>query len=212
MIGDHLTYHPEYKAVSNVVIAEIEKQMCNGARLCIAVGGESGSGKTSLAYALYVDIQQYFGVKGFLFHGDDYFFYPPKDNHNRRLKDISIVGTGEVDLDLLSRNILEFKKNEAPVHKPLVNYDENKILEEKINPGDFQFCLVEGTYTMLLENIDYKVFIETNYKETKMSRLKRARDIINDFNEEVLEIEHNIIKTHRSYADLIYGKNTIQFK
>lgn len=209
MIGDNLIYHPEYKPVGNVVIAEIEKQMLKGERLCIAVGGESGSGKTSLAYALYVDIQKFFGVQGFLFHGDDYFLYPPKDNHNRRLEDISTVGTNEVNLELLSANILEFKKNENLVTKPLVNYDENKILEEKINPADFHFCLVEGTYSMLLENIDYKVFIETNYKDTKTSRLKRARDIIDDFNEGVLEIEHNIIKEHRKFADLIYGKNTI---
>lgn len=210
MIGDNIKYHQEYRAVSHTVISELDKQFRTGERLCIAVGGESGSGKTSLAHALQVDIQEHFGIKGFLFHGDDYFFMPPTDNHNMRLNDISVVGVNEVNLDLLSNNILEFKENNAPITKPLINYEANKIFQEEINPNEFHFCLVEGTYAMLLEHTDYKVFIETNYKDTKASRFARARDILDDFNEGVLEIEHNIIKHHRVYANLICGNNVIR--
>jgi len=210
MIGDDIKYHPEYKAVSNTVIAEIEKQILKDERLCIAVGGESGSGKTSLAHALQVDIQKYFGIKGFLFHADDYFFYPPKDNHNLRVKDISVVGVNEVNLELLNDNIMEFKHNKSIIKKPLINYGENEILYEKIRPNDYNFCLVEGTYSMLLKHTDYKVFIETNYKDTRKSRVTRGRDILNDFNEDVLELEHNIVKHHGKYANLICSKNIIR--
>lgn len=210
MIGDNIKYHPEYKTVSNTVISEIEKQMMEGKRLCIAVGGESGCGKTSLAHVLHVDIQEYFGVKGFLFHGDDYFFHPPKDNHSLRLQDISNVGVNEVNLGLLDENILEFKKGKGVIKKPLINYNENKILSEEIHPDDYQFCLVEGTYSMLLKHVDYKVFIEMNYRDTKASRMSRARDIPDEFNEGVLEVEHNIIKHHKKYANLICGKNVIR--
>ena len=49
----------------------------------------------------------------------------------------------------------------------------------------------------------YKVFIENSFIDTKSNRVKRARDIMNDFNEKVLEIEHNIINEQSKYANML---------
>ncbi|BAO76117.1 hypothetical protein [Winogradskyella sp. PG-2] len=207
MIGDKLTYHSNFKKNNNEIISELKEKFLQKKRICIAVAGESGSGKTSLAYALFLDLEKELGIKGFTFHGDDYFRLPPKDNHKQRLNDINNVGTVEVNLQLLDQHIASFLDGDERLIKPLVNYGENTISEEIIYPSVYDFCIVEGTYTMLLEKPSYKVFIEDSYKDTKLNRANRARDIMNDFNEQVLEIEHNIIKKQIKFADLTVKNN-----
>ncbi|MCH7525351.1 MAG: hypothetical protein IIC74_10220 [Bacteroidetes bacterium] len=206
MIGDKLTYHPTYKDITNFVISELRDKLINKGKICISIGGESGCGKTSLAYALIIDIENETGCKGYLFHGDDYFRLPPTDNHTNRLKNIKNVGVDEVNTELLDTHILDFK-NAISVVKPLVIYEENIIVTEQVNSVEFDFCIVEGTYASLLINTDYKLFLETTYLETLNSRIERSRDIINDFNEKVLEIEHQIIRNHKGLADVIIDKD-----
>jgi len=208
MIGDKLTYHSNFENINDQIIAKLNEDLTSKKRVCIAVGGESGCGKTSLAYALFVDIENKLGLKGFLFHGDDYFYLPPKDNHNKRLEDICHVGPSELNQKLLDSNIQSFLDNQGEIRKPLVHYKNNDISEEMLNSKDFDFCIVEGTYTMLLKNPTFKVFIKNSFKDTKSTREKRARDIMDDFNEKVLAIEHNIIKSQHIYADMIV-KNKI---
>ncbi len=205
MIGDKLTYHSAYKNITRFVISELRDRLISENRICISVGGESGCGKTSLAYALKIDIENATGRKGYLFHGDDYFKLPPADNHNNRLENIENVGVNEVNMDILDTHILEFKKGSSIV-KPLVIYEENIIVTEQINGSEFDFCIVEGTYVSLLRNIDYKLFVETTYIDTYSLRLERARDLMTDFNEQVLEIEHQIIKSQSKLADVIIDK------
>ncbi len=206
MIGDKLTYYSSYKDITNFVISELRDNLINNNRICISVGGESGCGKTSLAYALQKDIEKNTGLRGFLFHLDDYFKLPPTDNHNNRLENIKNVGVNEVKTDMLDTHILDFKKR-ISVIKPLVIYEENIIITEPVNSGEFDFCVVEGTYVSTLAHPDYKIFIETTYLDTRKSRIKRGRDPINDFNEQILEIEHRIIKPHYKFANVIIDKD-----
>ena len=206
MIGDKFIYHSTYKQITNLVMSELKDKLNKEHRICISVGGESGCGKTSLTYALLKDIEEATNLRGFIFHADDYFILPPKDNHNNRLEDISNVGIHEVKLKLLDTHINDFMNGKTNLKKPLVIYDENVILEEHINCLDYDFCLVEGTYVMLLEKPNYKVFMEVNYKDTRASRIERGRDIIDDFAEQVLEIEHQIVKKHKELANISMDK------
>mgnify|MGYP003846385015 CR=1 FL=1 len=45
--------------------------------------------------------------------------------------------------------------------------------------------------------------LNLTYIDTKKNRLKRARDIMNEFNEQVLNIEHLIIKEHLKLSNMI---------
>lgn len=210
MIGDKLIYHSNFKDTTDAIIAELKDLLLSKERICIAVGGESGSGKTSLAYALLKDIETELDLKGFLFHGDDYFKLPPKDNHSKRLEDLENVGPSEVNTELLDIHLKHFINNEGDLEKPLVNYAENSIGKEIIQIASFDFCIVELTYAMLLEKPTYKIFIENSYIDTKGNREKRARDIMDNFNESVLEIEHNIIKKHFKYARKVIRNSSVE--
>jgi uridine kinase len=207
MIGDKLIYHSAYKEITEFVISELKEHLIHKDRICISVGGESGCGKTSLAYALQKDIEKSTGLRGFLFHLDDYFKLPPADNHKVRLNEMSLVGMNEVDLELLNDNLVQFKEGVTVLNKPLIDYHRNKILNERIFTTEFDFCVVEGTYVSDLGAPDYKIFIETTYLDTRKFRIERGRDLINDFNEQVLKIEHQIINPHYKLARVVIDKD-----
>jgi len=203
MIGEKLTYYSVYKKVTDILRTELSELIKSNTKFCISIGGESGCGKSSLAYAILKDLKKQLGLTGFLFHGDDYFKLPPKDNHNARIKNISQVGIEEVDLATIDENILKFKNNNIKIIKPLVNYSENLIGQEILNASEYDFCIVECAYASILKNPDFKIFMNLTYIDTKKNRLKRARDIMNAFNEQVLNIEHLIIKEHYKLSNMI---------
>ena len=72
--------------------------------------------------------------------------------------------------------------------------------------------IVDGTYTCLLNNIDYKIFINADHKSTLNNRLKRNRETITGFIERVLEKESSIISKHEELADLVLDNQFIEVK
>ncbi|MDX1471078.1 MAG: hypothetical protein R3213_06245 [Flavobacteriaceae bacterium] len=203
MIGDRLQYFSAYKPISNYVISLIKSEKIPNSKFVISVGGESGCGKTSLAYSLKTDIETLSDYQGIIFHQDDYFNLPPYDNHEARLQDISRVGIQEVNLKLLDLHLQNFKQKQLHIEKPLVNYVENSLVTEKVDLENVDFCIVEGTYSTLLKAPDYKIFMKMDYLQSKSKRMERNRDRMGEFIEEVLNIEHKIIQPHYSKADLI---------
>jgi uridine kinase len=204
MIGDKLVitdYHRQGAAQAWETLQG--KLAAASGVLAVSVAGESGSGKSEIAFCLKELVEKQ-GKKAVIFGQDDYFKLPPKSNHNKRLEDISWVGPGEVKLDLLDEHIAAIKQNpDKPLEKPLVYYDEDRIDTETLQPASPQVVIAEGTYTSLLENLDMRVFINRNYRQTKKARLKRARDPDVAFLEKVLEIEHQEISRHKARADVV---------
>ena len=207
MIGDQITYLPEMKPLAMAIVKELDDLLQSGSKFCIAIGGESGCGKSTLAHALQMEIDALFKLKGYIFQMDDYFKLPPKDNHEAREQNIEHVGSHEVNLTLLNAHISAFKKGKPVIEKPLVDYHKNTIGLEVVDFANVRYCIAEGTYTCLMSEVDCKLFMEVSYKDTEVFRRKRNRDSMSSFNDKVLAIEHEIIKTHNALADIIIDKN-----
>ncbi len=201
MIGDKLIlqpYHlPPAREIFNL-ISDKKKEK----RIAVTIAGESGSGKSTLAIALKKVCEEH-DMHAFIFHMDDYFYLPPTSNHIQRLEDINHVGPQEVNLQLLQTHIDQFLKGEEYLEKPLVHYKENEIRTELVDLSRVVIIIIEGTYATLLDQIVCKVFMSRNYRETLEDRIKRDRDPINPFLEDVLEIEHQIIKKHKEFAHIL---------
>lgn len=200
MIGDKLVIEQRHTDRAEDICQILEDQLHD--KYVITVAGESGSGKSETAS----EIARILTDKGYntgILQQDDYFVFPPKTNHEMRRNNIEQVGPYEVKLDLLDCNLRSFKRDENPIYKPLVIYDEDKITTEEMETGDMQVMIAEGTYTTLLEFADFHVFIDRDYTETLEARKKRARDKFEPFVQDVLEREHKIISQHKERAQAI---------
>jgi uridine kinase len=178
---------------------------CNR-RYAITVAGEAGSGKSETAMGL-AEIFKERGLVCVVFQQDDYFVYPPLTNEASRRKDISWVGPQEVRLDLLDEHIAAATRGKDAIIKPLVHYQEDCITEERVTLGDAKVVIAEGTYTSLLKNVDLRVFIGRDWQDTYETRIKRGRDLLDEFNQEVMKIEHEIISKHKDIADIVIERD-----
>jgi len=166
------------------------------------VAGESGAGKSELAAEIARLLTQADFQTGIL-QQDDYFVFPPKTNHEMRRRNVEQVGPYEVKLDFLDSNLRSFKRDESPIYKPLVIFDEDRITTEEMDTGDLQALVAEGTYTSLLKFVDLRVFIDRDYHRTLEARKRRARDKWEPFIQDVLEREHQIISQHKDLANVV---------
>jgi len=203
LIGDKLNIREEHRKAAQGVLKLLLPEIApSPGKYALAIAGESGSGKSELAAALAERLLEK-GFKSIILQQDDYFVYPPKTNAAKRRQDIQWVGASEVRLDLLDRNIREALDNKDEITKPLVIYQEDRIIQEAIKLQGVKVVIAEGTYTTLLQNVHARIFIARTYVDTKAARRERAREAPDPWIEEILAVEHRIISAHKSRADVI---------
>ena len=171
-------------------------------KFIVTVAGESGSGKTGISLSLSKYLTEK-GIKNLIIQQDDYFIQPPKTNEMKRRENLSDVGIGEVKLGLLQDHLQQIKDGTKEIVKPLVIFNEDKIVKEKISLLGIKVIIVEGTYTSVLNGVDKRIFIDRIYLETEKERKIKAREVQDKFLEKVLEIEHKIISLHKDKADFV---------
>lgn len=207
MIGDKIHILPTYIEQYNTIYKNIvQKIKTFEQRQVIIVGGESGSGKSVLAVCLATILANQ-GLPTYVIQLDDYFNLPPMTNHLTRVADINKVGIEEVNLKLLQQHLNDFLDNKATIIKPYSNYDTNSITYEDTPFGNSKILIIEGTYALYLKNAAYRIFINRNFEDTRSNRIARQRDVINDFSERVLAIEHQLVADSAKDLDCIVSKD-----
>ncbi|MFK7973052.1 MAG: uridine kinase [Bacteroidia bacterium] len=207
MINEHIKINESYFAIPLELIKRMQSQsLFQKEKLVIGICGESGSGKSVTAICLQMELEKQ-NKSSVILHLDNYFKLPPKDNHNKRKRDLSWVGTKEVCMDLLQSHIQQFLLNKEKVVAPSVDYKKNEFSECELLFKDIPILIVEGVYTLLLKDLDFKVFMERTFIETKEKRKERNREVYDPFVEQVLQIEHNLIKPLAKKADVFVTKD-----
>jgi uridine kinase len=205
--GDIIIVEEHHRAAGRVIAERLAPQILErGRRTTITVAGESGSGKSETATAIAEELVPH-GITAAILQQDDYFIHPPRTNDRTRRANICWVGPTEVQLDLLDEHLAAAKTGAGELTKPLVIYEEDRVVEETIDISDARVVIAEGTYTSLLENVDTRVFIARNRLETMAHRQKRGREQFDPFIEEVLTIEHEIISKHVERADVVISRD-----
>jgi len=203
MIGDKLNikqFHVDAaREIARILLPRIRDR--EGVTV-VTVAGESGAGKSEIAYALSEEFAAS-GCRSLILQQDDYFVYPPKTNAEMRRKDLGHVGPSEVRLSLMDENLGAVLRGAREIEKPLVVYGEDRITSERVSLEGVKVVIVEGTYVTSLGNAHHRVFIDRDYKDTAQARRERAREAQDEHLEEVLKIEHGIISKHKSMADII---------
>jgi mannosylfructose-phosphate synthase len=186
-----------------------------GRRLIVAIGGESGAGKTEIAHCLGIALRRH-RLWSALLPGDVFFRLPPRANHEARLAadragDLagSIGPPREIDLEALAR-VLEQAAD--PRTRAIVCPSDCRALSGRryarvpLDLTGRQIVMVDLTYAMLLDVPALRIFLESDYLERReyIRRRNIARDPDQDFAFilKVLAIEHDQIQRTAPRAHL----------
>jgi uridine kinase len=208
MKGDILKIKPYHTAAARAVYGLLAGDIKRTpGRFVVAVGGESGAGKSEVAAELG-RLAAEDGVPAVVIQQDDYFVLPPKTNDRKRREDFAWVGPGEVRLALLDEDLARARDAaEAELTKPLSLFDEDALAAETVPLAGVMLIIVEGTYVTSLRNVDRRVFIDRDYRATREARAERGREGQDDFLERVLAREHEFVSKLKEGADIVINED-----
>ena len=203
MLGDILLINDNHrKAAAQIVdrLGDIEAD-----KFVIAIGGESGAGKSELAHVIARRLKDK-GELAKILHIDDYYKVPPPERTEWRKKHgLESVGLSEIDWDLLGRHIAEFRESKEAV-LPCVDLLTDQIDKLITSFEGIKYLIVEGLYPLKAE-ADLKVFIDLTYHETKRAQIVRGKEPQTEWRWQVLEREHQVVQSLRSLADLVVTRD-----
>jgi uridine kinase len=208
MKGDIFKIKPHHTAAARAVYGLLAGEIKQApGRFVVAVGGESGAGKSEVAAEL-ARVAAEDGVPSLVIQQDDYFVLPPQTNARKRREVFTWVGPGEVRLGLLDEDLaLARDPAEGELTKPLSLFDEDTLATETLPLAGVKFIIVEGTYVTSLRNVDHRVFIDRDFRATRGARAERGREGQDDFLERVLAREHEFISQLKERADIIINED-----
>jgi uridine kinase len=171
----------------------------------IAIGGESGSGKSELAHVISRELKDT-GQLAKILHIDNYYKVSPTERTAwRKEHGIQSIGLDEYDWDLIQKNIQEFRESKESTLPciDLLTDQEDKLIT---NFAGIKFLIVEGLYPLHAE-VDLRIFIDLTYHETRKAQILRGKEPQNAFRLQVLQREHEVVQSLRPSADLIVTKD-----
>jgi len=202
MLGDILLITEKHiKAGEQVVnrLSEIKSE-----KMVIAIGGESGAGKSEIAHVISRKLKGE-GELAKILHIDNYYKVSPRERTEWRKKHgVESIGLSEYDWDLINRNVAEFRESKEAILPciDLLTDQEDKLIT---NFEGIQYLIVEGLYP-LKADADLKIFIDLTYHETKKAQVLRGKEPQNKFRLQVLQREHEVVQSLRPLADLLVTK------
>lgn len=197
MIGDVLLIEQKHERVARELAAKVNRRQAD--RISVAIGGESGSGKSEIAETLRSVLKtEDYRVK--ILHLDNYYkVAPSKRTEHRRKHGMSAVGLHEIDWELLEENIAAFREGK-PTTIPFLDLYTDQEDKLVTNFKVIDILIIEGLYACNA-SVDIRVHIDLTYRETKQAQLKRKKERVDKFRFQVLEKEHREVTTLRPKTD-----------
>ena len=203
MLGDVLLITENHKKAAKQLISHLDN--LPGDKIILAIGGESGSGKTEIAHevARNLKIRK---TPAKVMHIDNYYLTSPAERTPwRKEHGLESIGYTEYDWDLINRNINEFRKDEEQVKMPCIDLLTDQEDQLITSFKGLKYLIIEGLYAIQAE-ADLKVLIDLTYHETKKAQLERGKEPANEYRWQVLQREHEVVQSLRSRADLFVTK------
>jgi len=203
MLGDVLLITEKHKKAAEQIVSRLDKFKSD--KVVVAIGGESGAGKSELAHVISRRLKER-GELAKVLHIDNYYKVSPTERTVWRKKHgIESIGLSEYDWDLINQNIAEFRQSKEAVLPciDLLTDQEDKLIT---NFEGIKYLIVEGLYPLKID-ADLKIFIDLTYHETKKTQVLRGKEPQNEYRLQVLEREHQVVQSLRPLADLIVTKD-----
>ncbi|MCD4737538.1 MAG: hypothetical protein K8R53_15965 [Bacteroidales bacterium] len=207
MLHDILLIQEKHKKAGEAIIQKILRQKKE--RFILGISGESGSGKSELAFVVAKGLRKY-GIFAKLLHTDNYYKTHPLERRKWREEQgiENVVGFNEYDWGAIHKNIDDFKNNRVS-EMPCVDLVTEQVDRMTTNYGEVDMLIVDGLYAIKAEEIDLRVFIDLTYLETKEKHTKDARgkEVMDEVRWATLAQEHKMVKALKPLADLLISKD-----
>ncbi len=203
MLGDVLLITEKHKKAAEQIVDRLGR--IKSGKMVIAIGGESGSGKSELAHVISRRLKDK-GELAKILHIDNYYKVSPQERTEwRKRHGVESIGLSEYDWDLINQNIAEFRESKEAVLPciDLLTDQEDRLIT---NFEGIKYLIVEGLYP-LKADADLRIFIDLTYHETKKAQILRGKEPQNEFRLQVLQREHEVVQSLRPSADLLVTKD-----
>ena len=200
MLGDVLLISEGHRKAAAAILEYLLD--LHGSKVVLAVGGESGSGKTEIAHVVAKTLKER-GTPAKVMHIDNYYRTSPAERTAwRKQHGLAQVGYTEYDWEAINRNLEEFQKDEDRVEMPCIDLltDQEDTLITSFK--GLKYLIIEGLFAIQAE-ADLRVLIDLTYHETKKAQYQRGKEPTNDFRWQILEREHQVVQSLRPKADLL---------
>lgn len=199
MLGDILLITEKHEKAAAQIVDRLGK--IESDKMVIAIGGESGSGKSELAHVTSRRLKGK-GELAKILHIDNYYKVPPQERTAwRKRHGVESIGLSEYDWDLINQNIAEFRESKEAVLPciDLLTDQQDRLITDF---AGIKYLIVEGLYP-LKADADLRIFIDLTYHETKKAQILRGKEPQNEFRLQVLQREHEVVQSLRRLADLL---------
>jgi uridine kinase len=211
MLSDILLIGEQHKAAAKEIAERVLAERYSvrddqsGHKFVVAISGESGSGKSELSHVLAMLLKKE-GVRVKILHTDNYYHIPPLQRRSWRInRDFDSIGLDEYDWNLLHKHIQEFREGRQTVI-PCVDIVTEEVDDLITDFSRIELLVVEGLYAVGIDGADLRVFIDLTYHETKKNQDLRGKEPADDYRRQVLEREHQSVRSLRHLSDLFVNK------
>jgi len=192
------------EAITRRIMIELDKRP-KMYKFILGISGETGSGKSEVAHSIGLRLKkEHIRVK-ILHSGNYYKISPLLLTEWRKNKGIDSVGINEYDWNLINRNIQDFKEDRESM-LPIIDVVPEQIDKLITDLKKIDFLILTGLYAIKADGIDLRVFIDLNFKETKLAEAIAMKTPMDEFSIKVLEKEHLNVQLLKPMADLFINK------
>lgn len=204
-LGDILVIKEHHKKAGRE-ITDLVLEKYSGDKISLAIGAESGAGKSEIAHVVAKNLfQSEKSLKSFIVHTDDFFILPHKERNELRKKtNLESMGPSEIDFDDLNYVLKSFRAGKH-IAIPILEFITSSAYKLMVDFKDVQVLICEGLYAPILD-VTYRIFMDLTYHDTKDFRAERGKEVMNEFRLKVLEKEHHAVSKLRDNADYIITK------
>ncbi len=199
MLGDVLLIAEKHERAGAQIVERIDQ--IESDKVVVAIGGESGSGKSELAHVVARALKDQ-GRLAKILHIDNYYTVRPQDREAwRKENGIESIGLGEIDWDLLNLHLDAFREGRETV-LPCIDLLTDQIDELRTDFAPIKVVIVDGLYPLHVE-ADMRILIDLTYHDTKKAQLLRGKEPQNEYRLNVLKREHEVVQSLRPLADFL---------
>lgn len=205
-LGDILVIQDNHKKVGGEISDLILKNY-TGEKVSIAIGAESGAGKSEISHMIAKNLfQSEKKLKSFIIHTDDFFALPHQERNELRKKtNLGSIGPSEIDFNELNYVLKNFNSGRE-ILIPILEFITSSAYKLLVDFKNIQVLICEGLYAPVLD-VTYKIFIDLTYHDTKKFRAGRGKEIVNEFRMKVLEKEHQAVGKLREQVHYLITKD-----